>query len=132
MSAAAPNPHIPVPGETVADLPAREPHAQGRARAREAEPMTGLGIPWAQRAAAGAFSGSSLWHAQPPSLATYWAKHTASARYFEAGLLRWPRYAWGGLHIVILIPIYTLGWVTHSIPLLVLVTAVIAVGFWLL
>jgi hypothetical protein len=127
-----PNPHVPVPGETVTDLPAREPHAQARARAREAAAPVSAGVAWAQRAAAGAFSGSSLWNAQPPSLAMYWAKHTASARYFEAGLLRWPRYAWGAVHVVVLVPIYTLGWVTHSIPLLILVTAVVAVAIWLL
>jgi hypothetical protein len=126
------NPHVPVPGEAVGDLPAREPHAQGRARAREAEPVSAAGVAWAQRAASGAFSGSSLWTAQPPSLDQLWHKHVVSARYFEAGLIRGPRYIWGVVHIAVAAPLYLLVWVTHSIPLLVLTAAVIAVGFWLL
>ena len=122
----------------MAELPAREPHAQGRARAREAEPETAggtlsaAGYAWVARTLPAMISGSSLWTSQPPSLATYWAGHAASARYYEAGLFRWPRYAWGVVHIVILVPIYLLGWVTHSFPLLFLTAAAVAVGFWLL
>jgi hypothetical protein len=132
MSPAAPNPHIPVPGEAVADLPAREPHAQARVRAREAGPMTGPGIAWAQRAAAGAFTGSSLHHAVPMTLAQWWAMHTASARYFEAGLFRWPRYAYGAVHYVLAAVLLGVIWMTGSLPRLVLLAAVIAVGVWLI
>lgn len=107
------------------------PRAVRAARTREAEPLSPMAVAWIQHTAPGLVSGSSLWHAQPPSMASYWSQHCASARYFEAGLLRWPRYAWGAVHIVILMPIYLLGWVTHSIPLFALVVAVTALGLWL-
>lgn len=80
----------------------------------------------------GVFTGSSLWHAQPPSLAQIWDRHVVSARYFQAALLRWPRYGWGAVHIVVTIPAYLLVWCTRSIPLLVLTVIVAGVIVWLI
>lgn len=132
MTTTEPNPHVPVPGEAVGELPAREAHAQVRARTREAEPAGTMRLAWIQRAAPGLVSGSALPHAQPPSLAAIWAKHVASAQYFEAGLLRWPRYCWGAFGWTVAAVLYLVAWVVQSIPLLILTAGCIVAGIWLL
>lgn len=122
---------------TEIELPPRPSNAQARARAREEDPPAGDGTTqfrWAQAMApamfSGALSGSSLWHADPRALNLIWEQHVRSARYFQAGLLRWPRYAWGALHMVVTAALYLLIWVTDSLPKALTAAAVIWAGFW--
>ena len=68
---------------------------------------------------------------QPHSLAQIWEMHAQSARYFEAAALRWPRYAYGALHLALAAAVYSLVWVTRSPPLAILTAAVIALAVWL-
>jgi hypothetical protein len=95
-----------------------EPQAQVRTRTREA----GSRVAWMQRAASKVLTGSVLLTRQPPSVAAVWARHLASARHHNAGLLRGPRYLWGAVHTPFAAAVYLLSWLASSLPLL-LVTA---------
>lgn len=70
----------------------------------------------AQAAAAGVTSGASLLHARPPSLAESRQRHHVAAGHFEAGLLRWPRLAWGYCHLALKALLHVIEWVTESPP----------------
>lgn len=115
----------------------RDPNAQARARAREDAPPAGdegAQFRWAQALAPRVFSGAmsreSLWHADPPPLNLVWEHHVRSATYFQAGLLRWPRYVWGWLHMVITAVLYLIIWATDSPPKAAVTAVVIGSGFW--
>lgn len=79
----------------------------------------------------GALTGSSLYHAQPMALSQWREIHYRSANHFQAGLLRWPRSAWGAFHLLIAGALYLVVWVTGSLPRALVVTAVVGLGFWL-
>jgi len=91
-----------------------EPEAQARTRTREA----GSRFTWMQRAASRVADGSDLLTRQPPSIAAVWARHIASGRHYNAGLLRAPRYLWGMIHTPLVAAVYLLSWVASSLPLL--------------
>jgi hypothetical protein len=76
--------------------------------------------------------GSSLWTAQPPSLAMIWDRHAASARYYNGWIGSWPRFTWGAIHLSLAVTIYFLAWITHSFPLFLAAVAIIAAAHWLL
>jgi hypothetical protein len=110
------------------DVPSADAIPHARTRAREAPRH----VASAHRAVQRARAGGSVWHAPPPSLAEIWARHDASARYYNGWLGRCPRYAWGGLHIVLAACVYLLAWATDSPPKLVLTAAVLAAAVLLL
>lgn len=126
MSPAAASHNVPVPSEAVGELPSREgPRAGARTRAREAAAR----VP--SPTVPGVLHGGPVWSTQPPSLEQVWAKHVMSAQYFDGKAFRWPRYAWGAVHIGLLLVIYGLGWVTDSPPKLILFAGVLALVVWL-
>jgi hypothetical protein len=85
----------------------------------------------AQAAAARVTSGSSLLTARPPSLAESRERHHVAAGHFEAGLIRWPRLAWGYFHLAIKTLLRVIEWVTESPPRLAVTLVLIAVlHFW--
>jgi len=69
--------------------------------------------------------------AQPHSLAQIWAHHRASAEWYEAGLIRWPRYGWGLLHVGLATVIYSAVWMLGTIPRVLALAALIAL-LWVL
>jgi hypothetical protein len=77
-----------------------------------------------------ALTGGSLIHAKPPSLHETWTRHTESATHFQGWILRWPRYAWGVIHIALKAVLHALEWVTESPPRL-LVAALVVLAIWL-
>ena len=82
-----------------------------------------------QWVASKALSRESLAYARPSSLADCWALHRASAEHYQAGLLRWPRYAWGRVHVALKAVLFGLDWVTES-PARLLVAAAVAAACW--
>jgi hypothetical protein len=134
-----------VPPET----PEPDSKAQESARARESSVTDGPGLPsegspesvternrWAwltgvpakaQTAAAGVTSGASLLHARPPSLAESRERHHVAAGHFEAGLIRWPRIAWGYFHLAVKTALHVIEWVTESPPRLLVAGGLIVV-----
>lgn len=114
------------------------PNAQARARAREDDQPAGhtsAEFRWTRAMLpalfSGALSGDSLWHADPPPLNEVWDQHSRSALHFTSGLLRWPRYVWGWVHLAITAVLYLAIWVTSSPPKAAVAAAVIGAGFWL-
>jgi hypothetical protein len=86
----------------------------------------------AQGRAAAVTTGASLLHAQPPSLADSRKRHHEAAGHFEAALLRYPRLAWGYLHLALKAGLHVLEWVTESPPrLLVAAAFLVILYFWL-
>ena len=83
--------------------PAGPPAASGMAAT---EDDTGRGYAARLAGVQAAMSGASLLDAPPPSLAAVWAKHQASAEWYSAGVLRWPRYAYAVFHL----------WTSHVDP----------------
>jgi hypothetical protein len=74
----------------------------------------------------------SLAHAQPPTFRQARDRCHECAGHFQAGLLRWPRFAWGYLHLLVIMPaLYLAVWVTES-PARFIVTALIiaAICYW--
>jgi len=100
--------------------------APARARTREARLAT------AQAAARQVLTGASAWESAPPSLAVIWAHHSASARYYSAALVRYPRYAFGGAHIGVAALAYLLVLATDSAWKILGLAAVLALLVWLL
>jgi Flp pilus assembly protein TadB len=100
--------------------------APARARTREA-PQARV-----QAAIRGIFSGSQAWETAPPSLAAIWSHHSASARYYSAALVRYPRYAFGWLHVAIAALVYLVAIATDSVWKIAGLAAVLALLFWLL
>lgn len=83
-------------------------------------------------AVAGVLSGASIIDRPPPAIMTIWAKHAASARFYDSEalivtwLLRWPRFAFGAWHAFVEVPIlYFLAWSGDSIPKRLAVVAVV-------
>lgn len=112
-------------------LPSRESYAQAPAHTREADPAEARRAPspvWVQ----GLMNGASVWHSQPPSLSMIWERHLASARHYNAALIRQPRYLWGALHLALAASIYLVAWVCHSFPLFVCAAAIVVAAHWLL
>ena len=113
----------------------REPNAQARTRTREEAPEGGASFRWASALApslfTGALTGSSLYHAEPMSLASWRKLHERSAAHFQAGALRWPRQCYGGLHLLIAGALYLMVWVTGSLPRMAVAVIVVGLGFWL-
>jgi hypothetical protein len=126
--------------EPVLDLPRRPAedenpgvNAQARTRAREedrpghAGPLTATSI---DRVLTGALTGASVIHASPPSIMALWAMHRTAAEYYNAGILRWPRLAYGFWHAFVEAPLaYLFVWTGDSPPkrLLCLAVAVVTV-----
>jgi Flp pilus assembly protein TadB len=133
------NGHGQVVGTPV-DLPdltqkvtASTPIAEGptRIRTREETHASPRSLSAVTRLVPAALAGGSLWDAQPPSLAQIWARHCASAKYYQAGLIKGPRFLWGCLHLPLAALNYFLAWVTHSFPLLLVAVVLLGLGFWL-
>jgi hypothetical protein len=80
----------------------------------------------------GVVGGAELWFTQPRSLSQAWGLHSHSARYFEAGMLRWPRHVWGVVHVPITALIYLLVWATSTVPRALALAALVALLWWLL
>lgn len=140
-------------GEVPPETPKASSQAQGPARARESSVTGGPDFPaegsapdvtqrdiWARLAgfraraqahAAGVTSGASLLHARPSSLAESRERHHTAAGHFEAGLIRWPRLAWGYFHLAVKALLNTIEWVTESPPrLAVAVVLIVVLHFW--
>lgn len=73
-----------------------------------------------------------LWNTAPPSLAETWQMHSRSARYFEAGWIRYPRYAWGCFHAALGAVLLFTVWALQTVPRALLFAAAIALTVWLL
>jgi hypothetical protein len=111
------------------DVPAGPPAAPGMTAAKG----TGRGYSARLAGVQAAMSGASLIDAPMPSLSAVWAKHRASAEWYSAGALRWPRYAYAGLHMLLaVLPLRFIEWATDSPPKLLTATATILVTLWLL
>jgi hypothetical protein len=80
-------------------------HAASQARVRLATMAV-----WAD----GVLSGSSLLHADAPSLHHTWARHAAAARRWQVPVLRYPRYAYGAVHTSGAAAAYSLLWALSS------------------
>jgi len=72
----------------------------------------------------------SLVHAQSATFHETWAQHRECAQHYQAALLRYPRYAWGAVHVTLIKPL-TDGsqWVTFS-PARTIVTGAVAAVIW--
>lgn len=103
--------------------------APTRTREERHTPPRSLGV--VTRLVPAALAGGSLWDAQPPSLAQIWARHRASASYYQAGLMKAPRFLWGCLHVPLAALAYFIAWVAHSFPLLAVAVVLFGLGFWL-
>lgn len=109
------------PASAVQDHLPVTPSAQVRTRTREEETSGAdwlARFAWVQRIAGTVLSGENLLHRQPPSVAMIWERHSASARHYNAGLIRGPRYLWAVVHTPFAITAYLLAWLTSSVPLL--------------
>ena len=89
----------------------------------------------AQRLAASAVAlldrPGSLIDAQPPTFRQARDRHHECAGHFQAALLRWPRYAWGYLHLLLIKPVLNLAeWITES-PARFTVALAISAVIWL-
>lgn len=71
-----------------------------------------------------------LHHSQPPTLAQIWARHRASAEWYEAGLLRWPRFAYGALATAVAAVIYAAVWWLAPPSRALATAAAIALAVW--
>ena len=72
----------------------------------------------------------SLIDAQPPTFRQARDRHHECAGHFQAALLRWPRYAWGYVHLVFVKPVLNLAeWITES-PARFTVALAIGVVIW--
>lgn len=69
-------------------------------------------------------------NARPPSLDTIWWQHGQAARWSGAGVFRWPRYLWGGVHTGISALGYAVAWITQTVPGALAVAGVIALLIW--
>lgn len=67
---------------------------------------------------------------QPHSLAQIWAHHRASAEWYEAGLFRWPRFAYGVLAVVLAAAIYAAVWWLSSLSRALATAGAIALAWW--
>ena len=74
----------------------------------------------------------SLIHAQPPTFAQARERHHQCAGHYQAGLMRWPRLAWGYAHLLVIKPALNFAeWVTESPARCAVALAVIvAVRLW--
>lgn len=93
-----------------------DPTAETRARARESvtqpDSIAFQAVTQSARAAfrftlasiAAAARAGSLADAQPPSLRQAREWHHRCAGHYQAGLIRWPRLAWGYLHLLLVVP----------------------------
>lgn len=73
----------------------------------------------------------SLIYSQPPTFAQAHARHKQCAGHYSAALLRWPRLAWGWVHLLVLKPVLNaLEWVTSS-PATSAVAIALGVVIWL-
>lgn len=102
----------------------------GRARNRRPSRRDSASLPGWLRMVLGLVGGADLWFTQPRSLSQAWELHGHSARYFEAGMLRWPRYLWAAVHLPIAGLIYLLVWATSTVPRALALGALIALLVW--
>jgi hypothetical protein len=74
-------------------------------------------------------AGTSALALQPPALLSIWAKHAASAKFYQSRWIRWPRWFYGAVHTwLIAAPLYLLIWVADSAPkLLAAVVTLVAI-----
>jgi hypothetical protein len=128
----------------VQDLPLGDSDAQAcpRPRAREEETTpaaTVRDLPlkrhrWAgglPAAVSAVFTGASLLHTKPASLAEAHTRHLQSAGAFRRLVLRWPRLAWGYLvHLPVKAVSHVLDWVLES-PVRALVAALLITAAWI-
>jgi hypothetical protein len=124
----------------------RKPEAKAQARVRapartrEDEPLPpppGGGARLRARAAVSSAqtmaTGTNLLAEPPPALLTVWAKHAASARYYDGWLFRWPRFAYGAAHTWVVCPVLRfIEWALDSPPKALAVAGVIVLTLWLL
>lgn len=126
-------------GEVPPETPEPSSQAQADARARESSVTGGPDFPaegspesvtessrWARLAGfpekaqaklTAVATGASPWRTPPLALDKLHEHHRVSATHFADGLwpwLRWPRHAWGGLHIVLAMLLYALIWAWRS------------------
>lgn len=135
---AASNGHV-VPVE-LPELPSAEGHTQSAQRAESVPPAAtgvtegdGQRLPrWTLPVISAAFTGGSLLHAQPPSLAQTWARHRKCAGHYQLWPpVRWGRYAWGVVHVALTAVLDAVKWVTDSPPRLLVAAALVAAcWFW--
>ena len=101
------------------------PSAQEAAR-RAAEAIARL------RAALTLPAGTSLLHAQPPSLVQTHSRHKEASEHWEAALARVPRRLWGYGHTVLKALLHVIEWVTESPARFVIAAAfLVACWYWL-
>jgi hypothetical protein len=74
---------------------------------------------------------TSLLSRQPSSMAQARNRHHVAAGHFEAGLIRWPRLAWGYFHLLVKAVLHVAEWVTESPPrLAVTIVLIVVLHFW--
>lgn len=118
------------------DMAAVHTHAYTRGEAppkhrnRRPSRRDSASLPGWLRMVLGLVGGADLWFTQPRSLSQAWELHGHSARYFEAGMLRWPRYLWAAVHLPIAGLIYLLVWATSTVPRALALGALIALLVW--
>ena len=116
------------PAETLPKYQPKADWAPAPAPAREKISTDGLGL-WLKIQSA--FAGASLLDATPPALLLVWERHRTAAKAWDTRLLRWPRWAWGAVHVTMIAPVlYFMVWATDSGPkalaaLLVIVTTLL-------
>jgi len=98
--------------------------AQGDAASRAREALLRFGALFAIPA------GTSLLHAQPPSLRQAHDRHKEAAKHWEAGLIRWPRHLWGYGHTAFKALLHIIEWVTES-PARFIVAVLFLAACWL-
>ena len=75
-------------------------------------------------------SAGSLADAHPPTLRQAREWHHGCAGHYQAGLIRWPRLAWGYLHLLAVVPAARFAeWITAS-PVRLAVAAAVFAAFW--
>lgn len=73
-----------------------------------------------------------LVNARPKSLAQARGAHKAAAAQWNAPLARWPREAWGWLHLALKAAVHALDWVTESVIRTLVAAVIVALAcIWL-
>jgi hypothetical protein len=125
------------PDEAAPDSSA-EARAQTRASVTQADSIAFQAVTHSARAAwrltmaaiAAADRAGSLGDAQPPTLRQARDWHHRCAGHYEALILRWPRLAWGYVHLLLVKPALNAAeWVTAS-PIRSAVVLAVFAAFW--
>lgn len=104
------------------------PAAPGMRRGDTPPGLRGTAFTRTVRAGAVLFSGASLMHAQPPSLAAIRAAHSAAAEAYRSQPLGTFRAAYGHVHLCLAAVAYGLLWIASSPVMTLLAVALVIVA----